>query len=127
MEIRVDFSLAVPIYQQIVDQLKLKIARDELRPGDRLPSVRDLALALSINPNTVSSAYRELMHLGLVTKRKGVGLFLAEGIKDLPAREKREQLAKRIGDLLAFGAGLGFTTEEIVRAVGAAGEAESDE
>lgn len=117
MEIRVDFTSPVPIYLQIVDGFRLAIARDELSPGDRLPSVRDLATSLSINPNTVSSAYREMLHLGLATSRKGVGLFLAEGSPGMAAREKRSRLAARVDELFAFAAGLGFRADEVVAAV----------
>jgi len=117
MELRVDFTSPVPIYRQIVEGFRLAIARDELAPGDRLPSVRDLATELAINPNTVSSAYREMLNLGLATSRKGIGLFLAEGGPALAAREKRSKLAERVDDLFRFAAGLGFDADEVAAVV----------
>ena len=71
-------SSAVPIYRQIVDQTRRLIAEGRLAPGDRLPSVRSIALELGINPMTVSKAYSMLDQAGVVLRRPGVGMVVAK-------------------------------------------------
>jgi GntR family transcriptional regulator len=74
---RFDAGSGVPIYRQLVQQVRRDVMLGRLRPGDQLPSVSELASTLSVNPNTVMKAFSELEHQGLVVRRQGVGTFVA--------------------------------------------------
>lgn len=93
MWFHIDPSSGLPIYRQLVDQVKQGVAGGLLQPGDRLPSVRDLALELTINPHTVAKAYQELEREGVVEMPRGKGVFIAAGRAGaLPSRAEREQM-----------------------------------
>lgn len=93
MWFHLDPSSGLPIYRQLVDQVKQAVVGGVLRPGDRLPSVRDLAVDLAINPHTVAKAYQELEREGVITVPRGKGAFIAElGEGALPPRQEREAL-----------------------------------
>jgi GntR family transcriptional regulator len=85
MQIHLDQSGGVPIYLQIVNQVKYLTTAGRLRPGDELPPIRALAERLVINPNTVARAYRELERAGVVVKNGTVGTFVAGGLPVRPA------------------------------------------
>ncbi|WP_010630665.1 GntR family transcriptional regulator [Sporolactobacillus vineae] len=72
------FNASSPIYLQLCERIKNKMVRGEIRPGDRLPSVRDFAIDSGVNPNTVQHAYRALEETGIVEKRRGQGTFVTE-------------------------------------------------
>ena len=74
---RVDAGSDVPIYRQLVQQVRREVMLGRLRPGDQLPSVKEVVDALSVNPNTVVKAFSELEHQGMVVRRQGVGTFVA--------------------------------------------------
>jgi GntR family transcriptional regulator len=74
---RVDVGSGIPIYRQLVQQVRRDVMLGRLRPGDQLPSVKEVVDALSVNPNTVVKAFGELEHQGLVVRRQGVGTFVA--------------------------------------------------
>ena len=74
---RVDTGSGVPIYRQLVQQVRRDVMLGRLRPGDQLPSVKEVVDSLSVNPNTVVKAFSELEHQGLVVRRQGVGTFVA--------------------------------------------------
>ena len=76
IHIQIDLKSGVPFYRQIIDQVKAAMATEAVAPGDRLPTVRQLAVDLSINPNTVSRAYTELELTGLVETQMGSGTFV---------------------------------------------------
>jgi GntR family transcriptional regulator len=88
--IRVDLESAVPPSRQIVDAVLDAVAAGNLRSGDRLPSVRDLAVQVMLNPNTIGKAYRELTLLGAVQSRAGSGVFVADDAVRI-ARERRRK------------------------------------
>lgn len=119
MNYDLDLTSPVPIFRQIVSQVRLKLAQGKLLPGDKLPSVRELALELEVNPNTVQSAYRELLHEGLARTQKGVGLFIDEGVEALARDEKIRQLENKLKETLEFGLSLGWSREEIMAAAAA--------
>jgi GntR family transcriptional regulator len=104
----VDTAAATPIWRQIEDGVRRRVASGRLPAGTAVPSVRELARSLRINPATVSKAYRRLTEAGLLTVRRGEGTFVAE----LPAGDRREERRR----LLAEGAAT-FTT--VARSVGA--------
>jgi GntR family transcriptional regulator len=104
----------VPIYLQIVNQVKYLVASGRLAPGEELPPIRVLAEQLLINPNTVARAYRELEIAGIVTKRRTAGTYVSEAGSPLARREKVKILVERIDALLAETRQMNFTLEEIV-------------
>ena len=77
MQFQIDHASERPVYQQIIDQVKRDIALDRLRPDDKLPTVRQLAAQLVINPNTIAKAYRQMEQEGIITTRPGSGAFVA--------------------------------------------------
>jgi GntR family transcriptional regulator len=104
----------VPFYRQIIDQVLLAIAFGELKPGARLPTVRQLAIDLSVNPNTVSRAYRELEIRGVVTTQRGTGTFIAAepGIAEDEAK-RMEFLDKFVDEWLAEAGKFGFALKDL--------------
>jgi GntR family transcriptional regulator len=113
MHIRISANDGVPIYQQIVNQVKYLVAAGRLAPGEELPPIRALAERLMINPNTVARAYRELEVAGVVEKRGTTGTFVSAAGSPLARREKLRILADRIDALLAEARQLGFTDDEL--------------
>lgn len=105
---------ARPLFRQIVDGLRLKIATGELVPGTRLPSVRGLAMQLTINPNTVSRAYNQLTQEGLIESRKGVGVFVLEPRQQLSDPERHRRLDEATHRFVNAVVSLGFEPEEIL-------------
>ncbi len=103
-----------PIYQQLVDQLRMQIASGELADGTRLPSVRELALELRINPNTVARAYRELEQDGFVVLQQGRGVFVTHRSPRLSAAERRQALQGPLDELLIAGWKLGLGLAELI-------------
>ena len=104
----------VPIYLQIVNQVKYLVASGRLAPGEELPPIRVLAEQLLVNPNTVARAYRELEVAGIVTKRRTAGTYVSETGSPLARRERVKILIERIDALLAEARQMNFTLDEIV-------------
>jgi GntR family transcriptional regulator len=104
----------VPVYRQIIDQILGGIASGTLSPGDQLPTVRQLAVDLAVNPNTVVRAYRELEIRGVLSTQQGVGTF----ITTLPVKpgdaERQRQLDQLVGSLMARAGSAGFTADDII-------------
>lgn len=101
MFIKLDPSAPKPTYLQIVEEVRRAIATGALRPGDQLPTIREVAVQARVNRNTVSRAYLELEHQGLVRARQGSGSFVTDGGTNLARRERLRQL-KRMADELAL-------------------------
>ena len=111
--IEVDPRSGVPIYVQIVGQVRHALDVGGLRPGERLPTVRRLAGQLAIAPNTIVKAYNELRRMGLVESRPGVGTVVAEGVEEV-ARERRvEEFFERLRVLVRDAAALGISEDEL--------------
>jgi len=111
----------VPLYVQIEEQIKTAIASGVLQPGDRLPAVRELALELTINPNTVARAYRELERAGLIDTTPGRGTFVKAAQAPLMAEtERRQRLAGIVRLMVTEARALGFSDDDIVAVVQAA-------
>jgi GntR family transcriptional regulator len=104
----------VPIYLQIVNQVKYLVASGRLAPGAEMPPIRTLAEQLTVNPNTVARAYRELETAGLVEKRRTAGTFVSDGGSPLARRERMKILAERIDALLAEARQMNVSSDEIV-------------
>ena len=90
MNFTIDARDGVPIYLQIVEQIKKSVALGRLKPDEPLPSVRQLALDLTINPNTVARAYLELEHQGVISKRQGQGTFVSSQAAEASRRERQK-------------------------------------
>jgi GntR family transcriptional regulator len=101
MQIHISSTDGVPIYIQIVNQVKHLVAAGRLTPGEEMPAIRVLAEQLMVNPNTVARAYLELERAGHVTKRHGSGTYVSEVRTLLPQHEKIKILANRADALLA--------------------------
>lgn len=114
MHIHISERDGVPIYLQIVNQVKLLVASGRIAANEEMPSIRALAERLTINPNTVARAYRELETQGIVTKRRTTGTYVSDGGSRLSKEERLRILSSRIDALLAEGRQMGIPTLEIV-------------
>ena len=101
IEIQLDKTGGVPFYRQIIDLVKGGIATGRLEPGDQLPTVRQLAVDVSVNPNTVSRAYMELELTGLVTTQMGSGTFVSTQKVDQDEMERQRILDELCQQLLS--------------------------
>jgi GntR family transcriptional regulator len=100
LHLQIDPHSGVPVYRQMMDQVKYYVASGVLQPGDQLPSIRELAQKLSINPTTVVKAYSELEHGAVIEMRHGKGVFVAERSVRMSDRE-REKALRRLARQLA--------------------------
>ena len=114
IQIKLDVKSGVPFYRQVIDQVKSAIAMGLIEPGDRLPTVRQLAVDLSINPNTVSRAYTELELTGLVETQMGSGTFVGQRKVEQDDVERRRLLDEICQELLARASTHGFTLDDIL-------------
>ena len=115
MNIRVSENDGLPIYLQIVNQVKYLVASGRLAPGAELPPIRVLAERLLINPNTVARAYRELEVAGVVEKRRTAGTFVSDNGSRLARRERLKILTERIDALLAEARQMDFGVDETIQ------------
>ena len=112
-QIQIDSKSGVPFYRQIIEQVKFGIARGDLQPGDQLPTVRQLAVELSINPNTVIRAYRELEIEKVLETQQGSGTFVGHKRTDIDELERKRMLDQILTDLLARASSYGFSLDEV--------------
>jgi GntR family transcriptional regulator len=112
---RLDDHSGVPVYRQIIDQVRGGIASGALLAGDQLPTVRQLAVDLSINPNTVVRAYRELELGGLLESNQGSGTFIKTQEITNGNRERARQLSQIVNDCVARAGAAGFTIQDLVK------------
>ena len=113
MFISIDASSDVPIFRQIVQQIKTAVALGRLQPEDPLPSVRQLAVDLKVNPNTVAHAYLDLEIEGVIYKRQGAGTFVAtQGVR-VSMNERRKVLSELMEKALVEGVNLGLDEQEL--------------
>ncbi len=117
MDISINLADGVPIYRQIVNQVKYLAASGLIKPGEELPPIRTLALQLKVTPNTIVKAYHELEISGVVQKRQGSGTFISDARPQLALRQRRRVIEQRIDALLAEAHQLNFTTDDILRMV----------
>jgi len=114
---QIDPRSSIPLYVQIADRIRIAVATGDMPPGGALPSVRQLAMQLRVNPATVVQAYRELEEVGVVESRQGAGTFVRELAE--PKRDaERQRLARRlVRQLLQEAAALGVTREDLEQAL----------
>jgi GntR family transcriptional regulator len=115
MQIHITTADGVPIYQQIVNQVKYLVASGRLSPGDEMPPIRVLAERLIVNPNTVARAYRELEAAGVVEKRRTAGTYVSEQGSPLARKERLKILTERVDALLAESRQMDVSFEELVK------------
>ncbi|MCU1297844.1 MAG: transcriptional regulator, GntR family [Acidobacteriaceae bacterium] len=111
---RLDLHSGVPVYRQIIDHVRGGIASGSLAVGDQLPTVRQLAVDLSINPNTVVRAYRELELGGLLETHQGTGTFISAQKLRGGEAERERQLTQIVGECVARAGAAGFTVEDLI-------------
>ena len=114
MHFLIDTKSGVPFYRQIIEQAKFAIACGDLGPGDRLPTVRQLAVDLSINPNTVIRAYRELEIEGVLDTQQGSGTFVGDRRPEIDRLERQRMLDQILTDMLARASSYGLTLDEVL-------------
>lgn len=113
-QFRLDLQSGVPVYRQIIDHVLAGIASGALQPGHQLPTVRQLAVDLAINPNTVVRAYRELEIRGVLDTHQGTGTFVSTQRVKRDEAERQRQLNQIAGELLARAGAAGFTGQEVL-------------
>jgi GntR family transcriptional regulator len=107
----------VPIYLQIVNQVKYLVASKRLEAGEELPPIRTLAEQLLVNPNTVARAYRELEQAGIVTKRRTAGTYVSDTTSPLARRERLKIINERIDALLAEARQMDVDTDTLIELI----------
>ncbi len=113
MQIHITSNDGVPIYLQIVNQVKYLVASGRLSPDEELPAIRVLAEQLLVNPNTVARAYRELETAGVVTKRRTAGTYVSRRGSPLDRRERLKILSERVDALLAEARQMNVTIDQV--------------
>jgi GntR family transcriptional regulator len=113
----IDAHSAVPIFQQIVDEIERNILTGELKEGDFLTSVREFAVKNTVNPNTVAKAYQMLQTLELVEPVRGLGLKVKKISEKQAAQRRRELLNEKFDELIRLATSLGITKDEIVQII----------
>ena len=113
IEFKLDIKSGVPFYRQIVDQIRYGIASGHLLPGEQLPTVRDLAVRLEVNPNTIRKAYSELEILGILDTQQGTGTFISHKEIEITDSERDRMLGQICDELIARGQQYNLTLKEI--------------
>ena len=109
-----DLHSGMPVYRQLIDQVRSGMASGSLAAGDQLPTVRQLAVDLEINPNTVLRAYRELELGGFLETHQGTGTFVANKKVEKSSAERDRQLGQMAGEFAARVGAAGFTVEDLI-------------
>jgi GntR family transcriptional regulator len=110
---KIDFDASKPIYEQVIDGIKKQIARGEIKPGDKLPSQREMAKEIQVNPNTIQRAYREMELLDLVETKRGRGTFIKDDdkvIKQINEQMAHAAVQRFIDEMIS----IGFKKEEVI-------------
>lgn len=115
--INLDFKSDIPIYEQIIEQIKYHVMKGNLEAGTIIPSVRKMALELSITPGTVAKAYQELERQGIIETIRGKGTFIALKIEKKPDEEKVEQISKEFQSKIIELKMMGYDEEHIVELI----------
>ncbi|HYO80408.1 MAG TPA: GntR family transcriptional regulator [Bryobacteraceae bacterium] len=113
-DISLDQSSGVPVYRQLIDRILMAIALGVLKPGDQLPTVRQMAVNLAINPNTVVRAYRELEIRRVLTTQQGVGTYVTREAPDVETDVRDRRLTQIALEFLAKGAAEGYKPAELL-------------
>ena len=114
---RLDGHSGVPVYRQLIDQVQAAVASGALATGDQLPTVRQVAVDLAINPNTVSRAYREMEIRGMLDTQQGTGTFVADRKVEYSKDEWERMLGQLVGEFVSRAGAAGFTLKQLMRAL----------
>jgi GntR family transcriptional regulator len=117
MQIHISPTDGVPIYLQVVNQIKYLVAAGRLAAGEELPPIRVLAEKLVVNPNTIARAYRELEIAGIVEKRRTAGTYITDQGSPLARRERMRILSERIDQLLAEALQMNVSYEDLLKLI----------
>jgi GntR family transcriptional regulator len=109
----IDSASHVPIHLQLARQIRGAVARGRLRPGDKVPSVRDLSRQVVVNPNTIARVYGDLEHDGVLVTRAGLGVYIAPRASQLSDAARTERVTRLLDECLTEGVLLGLTREEM--------------
>ena len=111
---KIDMRSRTPIYEQIIDSIKELVVKGVLIPGERLPSARDMAKEMTLNPNTVQKAYQELERQGIISTLRGKGTFISEDIQANNKILKRSQLMEELKKLVVEAIYLDLSKDELI-------------
>jgi GntR family transcriptional regulator len=114
---RLDGHSGVPVYRQLIDQVQAGIASGALAAGEQLPTVRQVAVDLAINPNTVSRAYREMEIRGLLDTEQGTGTFIADHKVEFSKDERDRKLNQLVSEFVSRAGANGFTLKQLIKAL----------
>jgi GntR family transcriptional regulator len=117
VQLHISAADGIPIYLQIVNQVKYLVAAGRLAPGDEMPPIRVLAEQLLVNPNTVARAYRELEAAGLVEKRRTAGTYVSDQGSPLARKERLRILTDRVDALLAEASQMNVPVEDVIKLI----------
>ena len=117
MHISLNHHSGDPLYRQVVEAIRLRIAKGDIEAGEQLPSIRDLAAQLQINSRTVVKAYEELDRAGLVVMQQGRGVFVASNRAALPVSERRKRLRELAVKLLVEATQVGSDVDEVIEII----------
>lgn len=123
-EFRLDLASGVPVYRQIIDQVLLAVATGTLQCGRQLPTVRQVAVDLAINPNTVLRAYRELEIRGAISTQQGIGTFVTRQRVEVDQAERDLRLDRLAADCASRAGAEGFSVVELLERLKELGPAE---
>ena len=112
-----DYSSGVPIYRQIIDQIRFGIASGQLKLGEQLPTVRALAVDLKVNLNTVSKAYKELEIKNILETQQGTGTFISNTEQVVPDKELEDKLKEICKQFSSVALSYGFSLDEAIKAL----------
>ncbi|MEO5914645.1 MAG: GntR family transcriptional regulator [Luteolibacter sp.] len=117
LHFQLDIQSGVPVYRQLMDQIRHYVASGTLAPGDQLPSIREMAKTLAVNPTTIVKAYGELDHEGVVELRHGRGVFVAETPPAWPEERRREKLDALARQIAVEARQMGASEDEVREAI----------
>ena len=124
IDFKLDPKSGIPFYRQIIDQIRYGLASGKLTVGEQLPTVRALAVALKVNLNTVSKAYRELEIQNILETQQGTGTFIGNLDIKIPDQERQSKLKNICSEFLSIASSYGFSVDEIIRELEKGGENE---
>jgi GntR family transcriptional regulator len=117
LHFQINSHSGVPVYRQMMDQVKYYVASGALKPGDQLPSIRELAQKLAINPTTVVRVYNDLEHEGIIEMRHGKGAFVADAGRRMTAAERKQTLRRLARQLAVEAVQMGVPASQVLQAV----------
>ena len=117
IDFKLDPKSGIPFYRQIIDQIRFGIASGKLKTGEQLPTVRALAVALKVNLNTVSKAYKELEIQKILESQQGTGTFIGVSKIKISDKEKQRKIKSICSEFLSIASSYGFSVDELIEAL----------